>query len=406
MEEKMKFREIGKRNIGTAALLLCMLVSVFFAYAGREDLSRIDVFFVTLPIVPLFVILALAGMFCAVGLFIRGMKIDLVCVLLLLRLLLHCVPLISDGIHAKFAVNFVTSGLCLAFYWLGLNYSRDKHFLLKALKLIFLLITLQTVFEAFLGDVTFFGSTYDYKNDLILPFGGSNAIAAILIPCFAYIFCAEKRWSMCIPYTVLLLFVIVLTKSRGGLIVALCALCLAVLFRLRISVRRMLIFGAAGGILAGLLIALLIVTPWGSYIFLNSSSTVFGRFALWEEHLAYFAQNPFFGLGFTAETVTNNPHNFLVHILSRSGVLGLELAGILGGCAVMKLYGAFRDKYVMAGVCFLVCMMCHSLVEIVLFSYNYDMIFWFVLGGTVSRAAFVKAQAKTVNAAVTVRNND
>ena len=73
---------------------------------------------------------------------------------------------------------------------------------------------------------------------------------------------------------------------------------------------------------------------------------------------------------------------------------------------LQRLYGAFRDKYVMAGVCFLVCMMCHSLVEIVLFSYNYDMIFWFVLGGTVSRAAFVKAQAKTVNAAVTVRNND
>ena len=396
----MNFREIGKRNIGTAALLLSMLVFACFVYSGREDLLRIDIFAVKLPIVPLFVVLALAGIFALYGLFLRGKKFDLICLFLFLRLFLHCVPLLSTGIHGKFAVNFVTSGLCLVFYWLGLNYAKDEGILLKAVKLIFLLIALQTVLEAFLGDVTFFGSTYDYKNDLILPFGGSNAIAAILIPCFAYIFCAEKRWSMCIPYTVLLLFVIALTKSRGGLIVALCAIALAVVFRLQVSVRKMLLFGAVGGVLAGLLIALLIVTPWGSYIFLNSSSTVFGRFSLWEEHLTYFAQRPFFGFGFSGETVTNNPHNFIVHILSRSGVVGLELAGILGGCAVMKLYGAFRDKHVRAGICFLVCMMCHSLVEIVLFSYHYDIIFWFVLGGTVSRAALYKRKSEETNAAV------
>jgi len=392
MNGKMEFREIGHKWLGTACILLCMLTSVFFAYNGREDIGKIDVFYVKLPIVPLFIILALAGIGCVMGLFVKGKRIDIVCVLLFIRLLLHCLPLLTTGVHQKFAVNFVISGLCLVFYWLGLNFSHDSCFLNRMIKLIFFVVCIQTLFEAFLGEVTFLGPTYDYKNGLILPFGGSNAIAALLIPCFAYLFCTEKRWAFCIPYTILFLGAIVLTKSRGGLIVALCALCLAVIFRLRISVRKMLIFGAIGGICAGFLIALLIVTPWGQYIFLNSSSTVFGRFDLWEEHISYFIRRPFFGFGFTSETVSTNPHNFLVHILSRSGVAGLELAAAIAGITICKLYGAFKDQYVRAGICFLLCMMCHSLVEIVLFSYNYDMIFWFVLGGTISRAATVKAQ--------------
>ena len=383
---------IDKKRVGTLFLLTCMLVTIFFAYGERENLGKIDIFHFVLPFVPLYLILGVTAVMFVYALLSRGKRIDIVCLLLIARMVLHCIPLLYTGFHPKFAVNFVTSGLCLAFYYAGLNFSEDKRFLLRVLKAIFLLIALQTAIEAVISPASFFGDTYVYKNQLMLPFGGSNAIAAILIPCYAFIFCAEKKWAWCIADTVILLLAVGLTKSRGGLIVAVLAICLALFFRLGISLKWIPIFLGGGVAAAALLLTVLMITPFGRYIFLNSSSTVDARFALWERHLRFFLEQPIFGYGFSEETVTLNPHNFFVHILSRSGVVGLLLFSVLVAFVFCKLVGALHDRYVKAGIAFLVTMACHSLVEVVLFSYHYDMIFWFILGGTVMRAERIKKE--------------
>ena len=82
----------------------------------------------------------------------------------------------------------------------------------------FLWIAMQVMMEAYLGPVSYFADTYYYKNNLVIPIGGSNAIASKIVPMFAYTYCVYKNKASTIMLAVILFATLGITKSRSGIL--------------------------------------------------------------------------------------------------------------------------------------------------------------------------------------------
>lgn len=134
----------------------------------------------------------------------KDSSIDILTILLVLRVILSLVPAFYIDKMPDFYGNLETSILCVIAYFIAKNYVDDVNKMKLAVFLLFIIICLQVILEAYLSPVSYFDDTYYYKNNLIIPIGGSNAIASRIIPCFAFLFCVNKEKYKRVFLTVML----------------------------------------------------------------------------------------------------------------------------------------------------------------------------------------------------------
>jgi O-antigen ligase len=270
--------------------------------------------------------------------------------------------------------------LCFAVYLIALNSTEDSTFVYKIIKLIFIIICIQVIIEAFMGTQSFFGDTYFYKHDMTIPIGNSNAIASKIIALFAFLKCVEKDKKSKVMYLFLLLVAVALTKSRGGVLTALASIGLVFFWKGKVSTKNIIKLVAALLLIGVGFYFFKEFSSIGEFIFSASTSTVTGREGLWRNGLRIFCYHPLFGNGFSDLVVNNNPHNFIIDTLMRSGIAGIILMISIVGGFIYKVKNYTTDNYVRGCICFALCLLAQGLVEIVLFSYVHDMMLWFVLG--------------------------
>lgn len=367
---------LGK--VGTLYFGICMSIFLFIVDKGAVMNEYIDIPHIEMRLLPIYIVLLITIIFfCWM---FKYIKFDLICLLLLIRLVVHFIPLFYGSSSTDFPVNFVTSCLCFTTYIIALNFTEDDTFVYKVIKLLFLIICAQVIIEAFMGEVSFFGDTYLYKHDMTIPIGNSNAIASKVIALFAFLMCVEEEKRSKIVYLVLLIITVALTKSRGGIVTALASIGLVFIWKGKVSVKSIM----------KLILLMLVIgigfylfkefTSIGEYVFSGSTSTVSGRVVLWEEGLALFLKHPLFGNGFSDPVVNNHPHNFIIDILMRSGIFGILLMIGIIISFIYKVRNYTTNNYVRGCICFAFCLLAQGLVEIVLFGYIHDMMLWFILG--------------------------
>lgn len=363
---------------GTIYFGICMFIFLFIVDKGAAMNEYIDIPHIEMRLLPIYIVLLITMIFFC-WLF-KYIKFDIICLLLLLRLIMHFIPLFYGSPSTDFPINFVISCLCFTTYIIALNFTEDGTFVYKVMKLLFFIICVQVIMEASMGTVSFFGDTYLYKHDMTIPIGNSNAIASKIIALFAFLMCVEEKKRSKIFYLLLLFITVALTKSRGGMVTALISVGLVLIWKGKVSIKSIM----------KLILIMLVIgigfylfkefTKIGEYVFSGSTSTVSGRMALWENGLALFLKHPLLGNGFADMVVNNNPHNFVIDILMRSGIIGILLMISIIICFIYKVRNYTTNNYVRGCICFAFCMLAQGLVEIVLFSYIHDIMFWFVLG--------------------------
>ncbi|ERT62289.1 O-antigen ligase family protein [Megasphaera vaginalis (ex Srinivasan et al. 2021)] len=378
-------------NFSTLYFFISMLIFLVFVQSGKALNDNIDIPHIVVGFTPLMIVMAF-GLFMLAVIVLRKGKVllDMISLIMCIRLIFPLIPLVYEPQASEFVGNYAILIMDILIYLIAANSIVDFNGLKKAILLVFLLICVQTCVEALIGTYTFFDDTYFYKNDLVIPVGGSNAIAAKIIPLFAFLYCAETGKKKRIALLLIMLISVIITKSRGGMIVALLSLVIMHSWGKRLSFKTIVSFFIILTIALAAGIYFLFDTNIGMLAFSLSDSTVIGRQDLLLYGISLFFDHPLLGNGFSDEVVFYNPHNYILYTLMAFGLVGLLLFCVLMFFVFKSFCGYSADLFVRGSVCFLLCVLMEGLGEIVLYSYISDFMLWFILGATMSRIRAIK----------------
>ena len=230
-----------------------------------------------------------------------------------------------------------------------------------------------------------------YKSSVNIPYGASNIIASGIVPLIILPFFMDMKKAIKILISVFLITGVVLTKSRGGLLLTFCTVAYAVLF--------MNVFRKDKRIKQILFVNFIIIIFILIFLLFNDTLTLFfsgysgdnlnldslssGRIGILLSDLKQFIQKPIFGHGLgLGGTNISGSHNLLVDLLYKCGVSGFLIYCV----ALVYIYKKKNNSYFMY---FIVIMFLNSLFEVCYFSYKCDTVFWCAAGLAMNRTSTI-----------------
>lgn len=324
----------------------------------------------------------------------EGINIDYITILLIVRIILALIPMFYISDVPDFLGNLETTILCFISYYIAKNFVDDPNKIKFSMLFLFLLIVVQVVFESYMGPISFFDDTYVYKNNLILPIGGSNAIAAIIIPCFSFLLCIIQGKVGKGVIFILAFLSVILTKSRSGIIALLIMFFLILIFTNKINLKRTIKFIT---IIALLSILYVLFFEKGDLLmdaFSKTNNTIIERFQRWSMSLDLFIKHPIFGVSYLIQDAKINPHNWILNILASGGIFGVLLSFLLIFNIISTLKGKKDDRIIIGSICFVLAILLQGLGEITLFTSRTDFFFWFVIGVAMKEAKLYKEKKR------------
>lgn len=325
---------------------------------------------------------------------LEGINIDYITILLIIRIILALIPMFYINDAPDFFGNLETTILCFISYYIAKNFVDDPNKIKFSMLFLFLLIVVQVVFESYMGPISFFDDAYVYKNNLILPIGGSNAIAAIIIPCFSFLLCIIQGKVGKGVIFILAFLSVILTKSRSGIIALFIMFFLILIFTNKINLKRTIKFIT---IIALLSILYVLFFEKGDLLmdaFSKTNNTIIERFQRWSMSLDLFIKHPIFGVSYLIQDAKINPHNWILNILASGGIFGVLLSFLLIFNIISTLKGKKDDRIIIGSICFVLAILLQGLGEITLFTSRTDFFFWFVIGVAMKEAKLYKEKKR------------
>lgn len=370
-------------------------VLLFTLTIGNPDNKLIDTpHFVFDHITPTTIICVIGVVLILLKSISEGINIDYITILLIVRIILALIPMFYINDVPDFLGNLETTILCFISYYIAKNFVDDPNKIKFSMLFLFLLIVVQVVFESYMGPISFFDDTYVYKNNLILPIGGSNAIAAIIIPCFSFLFCIIQGKVGKGVIFILAFLSVILTKSRSGIIALLIMFFLILIFTNKINLKRTIKFIT---IIALLSILYVLFFEKGDLLmdaFSKTNNTIIERFQRWSMSLDLFIKHPIFGVSYLIQDAKINPHNWILNILASGGIFGVLLSFLLVFNIISTLKGKKDDRIIIGSICFVLAILLQGLGEITLFTSRTDFFFWFVIGVAMKEAKLYKEKKR------------
>lgn len=364
---------------GAICFILCMFVFLFVTNTFNVKGVFIDSPHIVVSFYVLYIILTILSFFVFFLLYNRQTKVDFVAFLLFIRLIVHFLPIYTIGFTPHFMVNFIISVICLIVYLIMYNFSLDKNFFIKMMFVFFLVYAFQIIIEFVLSPVSLFSFNMIFKNEIATPMGSSNALAAKLVPIFAFVFCnSKKKWKLWLTF--LTLFAVLVTRSRTG-----CANFVIIAFVLYIwngclSKKMFVNFFRTGFLFFVTMYYFLFYQGLLDKFFYMETSSSDARFIFWDDAIDIFFTHPITGIGFYYDYCAANPHNVILDLLMRSGLIGLFIAMSIIFFILKNIKDKLNDNFIRGCFMGLVAFFIHGLFEIVFFSYIADFMIWTLIG--------------------------
>lgn len=365
---------------------ISVLIFIFIAIPGGFSASADAVVFY-LEGKPVIIQFIFAITIIGLGLiFFKGTyKIDLICILLFLRMVWCIIPLTYMEDISNFSSYFPVIMITFLSYFIAIQLNLDNFEVVNNIIIGFgVILALQVIATALLIDVNYLDLQYKYY--MRIPIAASNVIAAYLNPCFFLSYKLKNKYTLSKIFIILILGIgIILTKSRGGILVWIITL---IIYQLVLENRKKYI-RKLGFILISTIILIMILQndvvqqlirgySTGQIITLNSLSS--GRLEIYVDELDRWLNHPIMGNGIMYNQSFAGAHNFLIELLVQSGIVGFLLYVIPLTIILKNAYSNLKDKYVAGYIVFIIATLLHGLIELNIFNYSTDVIFWFVCG--------------------------
>ena len=259
---------------------------------------------------------------------------------------------------------------------------------LKIAILVFgIILSLQVVYTFLLIDEPYY-SLY-YKGEMLIPYGATNVIASAIVPiiCICYYSNINYRFKWTIISVMVL--AIILTKSRGGMMLALATILLLLYIKEgksnKIVIQRFLLIVLALWGIATLLnneMVRLILRGFASdNDNLDANSLSSGRIGVW---MTLFSEMKHMNIltGIGMKSLAGNEsgaHNLIIDLIYKCGIIGTINYSILLYYILkrgLREYKAYNRELFLA-----VCIMLFNMMyEVNYFSYSCDCFFWIIAG--------------------------
>jgi O-antigen ligase len=364
---------------GAICFMLCMLIFMFITNTFYAKGVYVDSPHFVVSFYVLYLVLGVLSFFAFFLLVGQSVKVDFIAFLLFLRLFAHFLPIPTIGIPPHFAVNYLTSLICLIVYLVMYNFTRDKEFVKKTLIVFFVVFACQIIVEFLLSPVSLFVFRMDFKSEIATAMGSSNALAAKLVPFFAFAFCnSAKKWRLFL--TLLALFAVLVTRSRTG-----CANFILVAFLIyvwdgRISLKLIYRFWGVGFLFISVIYYFLFYQGLFDKFFFMETSSSDTRFFYWGNAIDIIASHPITGVGFYYDFLAENPHNVILDLLMRSGLIGATIAMGMVLFIFKTIKNKLNDDFIRGCFVGVLAFVIHGLFEVVFFSYISDFMIWTLIG--------------------------
>lgn len=329
---------------------LCMLV--FCCVAKSEAKVNYGVIIPFLKMTSEIPLLAISIAFIVIILIKKGgrFQFDAIASLLLIRCILNIAPILYINVPDSYLGNYISAWLPFMFYFILLNSKIDARKIYKVLIFFGIIISIQCFWTYYLITSRGIASYFDlwYKSFFVIPIGGTNHIACVLIPLLIIgnrTLLGKKR----LFYVSLLVAAIVFTKSRGGVVLILFYFFVELFLNAKNRKKKMM-----------LIIAFLPLLAFGMLFFLSGdglqaiqmffrgfssskgtlNSFSSGRLALFKQFFIYIGNHLFLGNGVSYDQLTvgaNGTHNFILTILYENGLAGLTLYSIFAVVVISRI---------------------------------------------------------------------
>lgn len=316
-------------------------------------------------------------------------KIDVIIVCLLIKCLLDAVPFFNNPPIEYFWFYAITLSSAITYFlFININMTKKiKSFFKTTLIFFGVIICLQVIYTYFSMEYNFFD--IKYKSAMVIPYGGTNIIASILIPILAMIFYSSMKKYHKGLFALLFFVAIFLTKSRGGIILTFLLLLLLLYISLGHKknkiIKRFLLLLMFVLFAFALLQNSNVETLLSGYtinkdnITMNSLSS--NRIEGWIEILKEVLNNNlFFGVGMKSLSgVGSGAHNIIIDIIYKCGVLGT--LNYFTMFFILEKRGRYLFKkrhciyYMMVMIIYT-----NALFEVCYFSYACDVMLWIFIG--------------------------
>ena len=331
----------------------------------------------------------------------KKIYIDAILVCLIVKCACDLVPILTSdfrisGFFGHYAVT-VSSTVCYLFYSNLTHYYSVERYLQYLFMLFGTVLSLQTIYAAIMSGLSYLDIFY--KSFIVIPYGASNVIASILIPIFFFIF-LDNELKFRKIVLLLIASAIILTKSRGGVLLFLACLFFFCVRRVHGKYKPILII-----LFCSFFLGLIIVGLSNENVRqfargyatgeLTLNSITSGRINIWLNNIRVFLSDKhiLFGVGMPSEYADyQESHNLVVDIFLRCGLVGVVYYTIL-------FYSFFKKRHDEPSKARLedngwFCMCCiiliNSMYELCYFSYHSDVLFYTMMGLSTAKQRMMK----------------
>lgn len=323
-------------------------------------------------------------------------KFDVIAVCLLIKVFLDAIPLVTG--NAEFMTYFqhyMCTVVAFFSYEMFINTSfsgEDFGWIKKAIAGFGVVLTAQVLFTYFVADLTI--GMLMYKQHMVIPYGGTNIIASILVPLLCLAWRSQWRKSIKIVLCGWYLIGIILTKSTGGWLLGF--LTVTYLLYTEDTVNKKIDKNKRKIINSFLIIAITLVVLFNP-VFQEvidgkisraggnvAEGLANGRISLWKASLDDLARTDIlFGYGMQSigsdATGGAGAHNIFIDLMLKCGVIGTINYLLLFGAMVKRGSSLYKQN----GSCIflmIVVMYVNSLFEVCYFTYACDTMLWLFIG--------------------------
>lgn len=334
----------------------------------------------------------------------RTLYLDIVVLFLTFRSVLLLIPYLYTSDTYGYWGNYSATVISILTYLLviNLNIINREKFLNRLFGFIGLTLTCQLI----LNTVNLF-SKYGtvYKHLIRLPIGDSNFIAAFLVPCFTYFLLKDQKKFKNAFFTLFFSMGIFLTYSKGAIVTIFLMFIIKIILAFSMNKRdkknvcKQLIVGGIVLILFTCFINYFLKTDIGLDIYMNTLNKIIrrdhislneytsGRIAVYKANINRFFEHIFLGngtgykLNVTNKIQDGRTHNWIIELFVQSGVIGFfvflcPVFHVLKRTFKSREYDVFQFRVFFVIISILI----HGLVEPNLFSPDFDVLFWAILG--------------------------
>ena len=354
---------------------------------------------------------------CMVILLSKGkIYLDSISFLLAIRAIIYLIPLMYINVYEGYLGNYFAVISSLLAYLISSQ--RNKISIQKPVNIIFSILlvvaSLQVLYLALiLGANGGLMNVSIWKYHIHTPMGKSNYIACIILPLIIFTFYSETKRVIKYIIVAIGLAALLIIRSKNAISVLIIFVAIKVIFPYIKHIRKQLKSNDdVKPVIIGIIILIVVIAlgiffmirylliKWNLemsydtssfYEFINAMTS--NRLNIYSSELSRWTNHMFFGNGLGYGSGDYKSHNWIIDLLSQSGLIGL-----LTFVSALVIWNNKTNMYKRTNYfvksCYYACIIIlfQGLFEVSLFTVEIDIVFWYIIGLSISEVNNIRHQ--------------